>query len=464
MHRIELASSDSVTLLDESKIISDVINTIQETMIKFKVGNNFEVLFSEKEICDTFYVPKVFKDMKFVTYSSEVFKTFVSDFKALVSACEKIEDGDGIKNKILNRRFLLNMLFLADVNTFLAKFSKTVQKSSNLPWEYSNSLDYAMGQLNNMLDHVLTVRKKIGQNCTVDNIMMCLPKDLFPYLKSSAEILSKNTYQGLPLLRDLSFYANKLRGSDSAALTTPISILKQLISFGARYLAAVRDNFNSRFDCSTMRICRKFKLIFDPTPYLYPRSDHLIDDVLCDFPSFERFYQEMPFSDSVSDDFKRTLYFQLRETRKMGFKLVSSFREKNLSMNMNTSQFLKLLYSSLDTDSMAEARYFMSCMIVFPVSETWGSVTDKVIMNKIAFKESDHVDISDITEKIVFIKLVGPSAGANSNRKLFKRALTLMYKGSDYGKHFMAPHGQGFTSVVMEKHLSGSSRNSSFYL
>ena len=86
MHRIELASNDSISDIAESKIIPNIINVIQETMIKFKLGNNFEILFSEKELCDTFYTPKVFKDMKFVTYSSEVFKTFVNDFKAFISA------------------------------------------------------------------------------------------------------------------------------------------------------------------------------------------------------------------------------------------------------------------------------------------------------------------------------------------------------------------------------------------
>ena len=67
--------------------------------------------------------------MKFVTYSAEIFKTFVNDFEAFVSASKKIEDDGGIEKKILNKRFLMHMLFLADINTFLAKFSKMVQKS-----------------------------------------------------------------------------------------------------------------------------------------------------------------------------------------------------------------------------------------------------------------------------------------------------------------------------------------------
>ena len=84
----------------------------------------------------------------------------------------------------------------------------------------------------------------------------------------------------------------------------------------------------------------------------------------------------------------------------------------------------------------------MSCVVAFPVSEaiveSWGSVIDNVISQKTAFKEADSPDEADMTEKVVFVKLVGPSAGAVSNRKLFKRALVLMYSGTDYAKHFIS--------------------------
>lgn len=40
-------------------------------MSMFKIGNNFDLLYLEKESCETFYRLKVFKDMKHVTYSTE---------------------------------------------------------------------------------------------------------------------------------------------------------------------------------------------------------------------------------------------------------------------------------------------------------------------------------------------------------------------------------------------------------
>ena len=63
----------------------------------------------------------------------------------------------------------------------------------------------------------------------------------------------------------------------------------------------------------------------------------------------------------------------------------------------------------------------------------------------------------------MFIKVAGPSAGAVSNRRLFKRALTLMFKGSDYPKHFMRPHGKGMCSKVVTKITEGNLKDSIFY-
>ena len=114
---------------------------------------------------------------------------------------------------------------------------------------------------------------------------------------------------------------------------------------------------------------------------------------------------------------------------------------------------------------MAEVKYFLSCVVSFPVSEaiveSWGSVIDKVINDKGVFKESSS-DTADIIEKFVFIKVAGPNAGAVSNRRLFKRALTLMFKGSDYAKHLMRPHVKGICSKVATKISEGDTKDNIF--
>ena len=43
-------------------------------MSMFKIGNSFELLQAEKELCKTFYISKIFQD-----------KRFEYDFKALIS-------------------------------------------------------------------------------------------------------------------------------------------------------------------------------------------------------------------------------------------------------------------------------------------------------------------------------------------------------------------------------------------
>lgn len=82
---------------------------------------------------------------------------------------------------------------------------------------------------------------------------------------------------------------------------------------------------------------------------------------------------------------------------------------------------------------------------------SWGTAIDAIARNKVAFKESDSSDTVDVTEKFVFIKLLGPLAGAISNRKLHKKARTLMNDGQDYAKHFMKPHSKGFSLKVTSK-------------
>ena len=76
MHRIEFVFKDSKSVVN-SKMFDNTIAVIHETLSLCKTGNNFELLHTEKDVCDTFYMPKTFKDMKFVTYSSEVFKQYI---------------------------------------------------------------------------------------------------------------------------------------------------------------------------------------------------------------------------------------------------------------------------------------------------------------------------------------------------------------------------------------------------
>ena len=291
MHQIELASKDS-SVIDDAKIIEDTVSTIHNTFLKFKVGNNFEVLYSEKELCETFFSPKIFKDMKFVTYSSEVFRSFINDYKALVSAADKIEDGEEIKGKLLDTKFLMSMLFLADVNCFMSKFSKKVQISTNLPWDYSSSFDYMLGQIDLMMDEIIFIRNKLKEmiDSDYDGLFNGLSSHLFPFFMTVKDILTKTEYQGIPLKhRDQS----QLRSFDPM-YTLPGKQLERLVNFGVRYLAALRDNLTGRFDCHTMTMCRKFRELLDPSPYFYPSNNFSTKEPLDDVKTFKDFIKIVP--------------------------------------------------------------------------------------------------------------------------------------------------------------------------
>ena len=90
--------------------------------------------------------------------------------------------------------------------------------------------------------------------------------------------------------------------------------------------------------------------------------------------------------------------------------------------HFRTEKLLKDVYSKLDQDTLSEVKYFISVVAAFPVAEaiveSWGSVIENIFSNKIYFKETNSPDITKMTEKVVFIKLVGPSPGTASNRKL----------------------------------------------
>ena len=310
-----------------------------------------------------------------------------------------------------------------------------------------------------MLDEILFIKNNLESNFS-ESIMANLSTDLFPYFKESGRIIKENKFQGIELR-----YAcqnRTLRGHEGSP-----SLVEQMrsLNFASRYIASLRDNITERFDCETMRFCRDLKAILDPLPYLFPCSEVPISSPMNNIETFDKFYHSIPFIISKTEDHKRTLYFQLLEARIVMFELITHVRNNGLHEQMRSASILKQMYDKLDHKNMAEIKYFLSCIAAFPVSEaiveSWGSVIDKVISDKIAFKESEDIDIADITEKFVFIKLEGPSAGASYNRRLLKRALTLMYC-DDYAKHFMAPSRISLTSKVIEKLTLGDPRDSLF--
>ena len=75
----------------------------------------------------------------------------------------------------------------------------------------------------------------------------------------------------------------------------------------------------------------------------------------------------------------------------------------------------------------------------------------KVMISIIAFKESEVIEIVKITGKAVFLKFVGPTIGSTSNKKLFKRAMTLEYNSEDYQAVYVTSKPIVFFSFSLDK-------------
>ena len=129
MHLLEKSQDDS-----ETPFVEKTCETINAVMKDLKWGKSLEILLSYKELVETFYSPKIFKDMKFVSHAESVFKTFASDFKAIVSSF-KTQSND-LLGKILEPGFIFNFLFLRDIITKISRLSKDFQISNQLPYEY----------------------------------------------------------------------------------------------------------------------------------------------------------------------------------------------------------------------------------------------------------------------------------------------------------------------------------------
>ena len=80
MHKIELCQKDAKTCF-----VYNTCEIINSAMKHVKQGKNLETLISFSELCDIFYKPKIFKDMKFVAHAKNVFSTFFNDFPAVIA-------------------------------------------------------------------------------------------------------------------------------------------------------------------------------------------------------------------------------------------------------------------------------------------------------------------------------------------------------------------------------------------
>ena len=149
MHTLQLAYDDSNKLPGKNddgskktkyKFIDDTIETMTAVSKIVKSGQGFEILLSHKDLLEVFYVPKVFKTMKFVSYSKTVFKTFLNNYPAYIATLQDNEEA-ALRDDLMSPEFITDLSFLSDVCSRIAHCSQQVQLCGLLPWKYPGYIE-----------------------------------------------------------------------------------------------------------------------------------------------------------------------------------------------------------------------------------------------------------------------------------------------------------------------------------
>ena len=92
--------------------------------------------------------------MKFVGHCSAVLKSFSTNYASIVTVLKEMNthETEGLLKIILDLGFVLDYLFMKDVLYYLTICSKTVQKSTALPWVYPDVITSTLSTLSGMID------------------------------------------------------------------------------------------------------------------------------------------------------------------------------------------------------------------------------------------------------------------------------------------------------------------------
>ena len=203
----------------------------------------------------------------------------------------------------------------------------------------------------------------------------------------------------------------------------PRAKFRRFLLNSKHYLSSLLDNITERFDCSTTDLAEKFQLLIDCNHLMFPANYLSDNDPYNSYDDFALFVEEIPFLNQCSPLLK-DLYFELNEIRNKLIDKVKKIRGDGETISMTT--LLKQVYR----DSIKEYKIgckFLSFVVSFPVSEaiveSWGSVVDDIIKEKHRFKEFNQIEKFDIVEKLTFLRINGPPAGAQKIENCLKKLL-----------------------------------------
>lgn len=441
MHRIELMQKHS----EMPDVVSKAHSLIQESMKQFNYGSKYEALLKCSEgFSDFFYKPKMFKSMKFVAYSKDVFKTFLGDYKFLVSACEQDPELFSLRDKLLTKSSMFNVLLLADTYDILSKLSKQVQSCENLPWEY-------LQQMENLGTHLDIYLRYINSLININNteelckVIENLPVSFFCNTKTAIEMFESCTYQGVTL-PDLPVSSKHLRSVKTAVLIQGSQLSENYrndINSFVKFVTSLREQFNVYRQNEKPKVDNMIEMagyLFNFDFLQFPRNNVSIQQAAEDkgftCETFSEYVRAFTFFSNNTHEYdKQTLWFEFKQLCVWFTKTIDANRSE--STVYNAKALLKLAVRELRSKYPSIIKFLIFSLAI-PVSEaiceSWGSVVNNVITKRPMSSDGSTNDIG-ITDMRVFIMLNGPPAGYKNIRKFLKIALIEKY-GMSYYKHF----------------------------
>lgn len=477
MHRIELSKKHA----DTPKIVAEAFDLVHDAMKNFSSGKSFEVLLKcSEQFSGFFYRPKLFKTMKFSAHCETVFHTFLADYQTLISACEQDPDGFVLRDKLMNKLTMINILSVADICSALGKTSKKVQETDNMPWEYTSHIKSLISSFEIMKTYFeeLSIvasekeNQKVEKNTQFAAALAKLPKTMFLNLKTALEMFPpsnsgiSSTYHGVPL-PETSIGSKNLRSQHKVSEWDELRDNFLCLSSYVKMLIGQLNVYFSKTESgdkpSMFAIIDKSHLLLNYEFLIYPNPNVSIDEAKenrgLTEESFSDILKVFPFVESSMD--LKTLWFQYQIFNKwMCDKIYETVIEGDAP---DIKHLFKIALHELKEKLPTFLQLFLF-IISMPVSEavceTWGSVIDVVGKHRLRSKDGTDEEVGT-NDKRVFIQLNGPPSGYKGTRRFLKAALLSMY-GSAYPSHFRNPtRSEMMKRYITSKVISKINENAS---
>ena len=178
------------------------------------------------------------------------------------------------------------------------------------------------------------------------------------------------------------------------------------------------------------------------------------------FIEFTEIVSKINFAPTSDQEIKKLL-FECRQLHKFACDVVVDCRAENNSVQYIPNMLKQFVLKNKDTSPTIYK--FLSYVVCFPtteaVVESCGSFIDRLHKNKPNTMEELELPKTGTVDQLAFLKLNGPPPGSLKNRKMYKTALNLLFKG-DCASHFLhLGRDLQTTSLVVDRILNVSPDN-----